>query len=91
MAFEFRITIPENSPEEAFVLQVAAAEHITPEQAGHRLFIEALKAHLTPNQTPAQKLLGAFSSDEDSEAIDRAIQVVRDRRPDHDAIRDLSF
>jgi hypothetical protein len=78
MAFDLHITVPENSPAAHVVQQIAAAEHISPEQAATRLLTEAAKLH--GKKTPAQELIGAFSSPEDRALMDDAMGFAKKMR-----------
>jgi len=90
MALELHITIQEDSARWRAVRQVAETEHISPEQAAERLLDEAVEAHLSGKKTPAQELIGAFSSPEDVAAIDAAMAAVREHRHDYDRVRDFA-
>jgi hypothetical protein len=89
MPFDIHISIPDKSHAVAVVQQLAAAEHITTEQAAAQLLIEGARHH--GKKTPAQKLIGSFSSDEDAAAIDEAMAVVHAHRADFDRVRDFGF
>jgi len=91
MAFDLHITVTENSLEAHVIQKVAEDSHISPEQAAQRLFEEAVRAHLEGEKTPAQNLIGAFSSEEGVAAIDEAMAVIHAQRPDYDRVRDLGF
>jgi|GEM_PF-1363859 len=56
MAFDLHITIPESSPAVEIVHQLAAAEHITPEEAAAHLLIEGAAYH--SKKTPADEPVG---------------------------------
>jgi hypothetical protein len=88
MAFDLHITISESSPAGQAVQRVANAEHITPEQAVTRILTEAAK--LQDQKTPAEMMLGAFSSDEDSAITDEAMKHVRAMRQTN-ALRDFGI
>ena len=80
MAFDLHLSIPENTPRWKAVQQVAAEQHITPEQAAERIFDEATRAKLLGKKTPAQEMLGAFSSPEDVALMDEVMEIVHARR-----------
>lgn len=88
MAFDLHITIPDNSPAAQVVQRVVASEHITPEQAVTRILTEA--ARQQGKKTPAEELIGAFSSPEDAAIIDAAMEHVRELRKT-DQLRDFGF
>jgi len=75
MAFILQITLPENSPAGQVVQQVAASEHLSPEQAVTRILTEV--ANQQGKKTPGQELLGAFSSVEDVALIDEVMEDAR--------------
>jgi len=89
MAFEIHISVPDQSQVVTVLRQLAAAEHITTEQAAARLLIEGARHH--GKKTPAQELIGAFSSEEDAAAIDEAMAVVHAHRANFDRVRDFGF
>jgi chromosomal replication initiation ATPase DnaA len=78
MAFDLHITIPDPSETLQVVQQLAAMEHITPDQAATQLLIEGAKRQ--SRKTPALEMLGAFSSDEDSAITDEAMEHVQAMR-----------
>jgi hypothetical protein len=57
---------------------LAEQHHITPEQAAERLLKEAARFHLEPS--PADQLIGAFSSPEDRQLIDEAMAFAQRNR-----------
>ncbi len=73
MAFDLHLSIPENTPRWKAVQQVAAEQHITPEQAAERIFDEATRAKLLGKKTPAQEMWGAFSGPEDVAMLDEIV------------------
>lgn len=75
MAFDLHLTIPENSPAGQVVQRLVLAEHVTPEQAVTRILTDAAKQH--GKKTPAQELIGAFSSPEDVTMIDEGMDMAR--------------
>jgi hypothetical protein len=89
MAFDIHLTIPEDSLAAQVVQRVVASEHITPEEAVTRILTEAAKLH--GKKTPAEELIGAFSSPEDREVFDRAMESAKAYRAQFDRLRDFGF
>lgn len=75
MSYELHISIPENSPVGQIVQRMISAEQMTPEQALTSILTEAVKQR--GKKTPAQELIGAFSSPEDVVMIDEGMEAVR--------------
>jgi hypothetical protein len=73
MAFDFHFTIQEDSPEGRVVAVVISRDRVTPEEAVRSV----LRGVAVGSTTPAEKMLGAFSSDEDSAILDEAMEHVR--------------
>lgn len=71
MAFEFHLSIPEESPRGQAILNLASDAHITPEQALDRI-IEAGIGKQTLNPILAGR--GLFSSPEDASALSAAVE-----------------
>ena len=57
---------------------MAATERITPEQAVTRILTDAAK--FQGKKTPAEEMLGAFSSPDDLALMDEVMEVVHARR-----------
>jgi len=74
-AFDLHITIPDNSPAGQAVQRIVSTEHLTPEQAVTRMLTEAARRH--GKKTPAEELIGAFSSLEDAAMIDDTMESAR--------------
>lgn len=89
MPIELRISIPEDSPAGHALKRMVATGCVTPEQAAERLIAEGAQLH--GDGTPAEKLIGAFASPEDRDAMDRAIASARAHRAQFDRVRDLGF
>lgn len=69
MGFEIKINISEESPEGRKIREVMKSENISPEEVVQR----SIRLYSMPSKTPAQELLGAFSSDEDAKVTDEAL------------------
>lgn len=89
MTFDLHITIQDNSPAAHAVQNVAASHHITPEEAAMRLLTEAARTY--GKKTPADELIGAFSSTEDSAIIDAAMASAKAHRAEFDRVREFGF
>jgi len=87
MAFDLHITIPDNSVEANVLEAMVNRDHVTPEEVVRR----ALRQMVVPELTPAQELIGAFSSPEDAAVLDQAMASVREHRADYDRVRDFGF
>lgn len=86
MHFDLHITIADDSPEAHVVEAIISRDHVSAEEAIRR----ALRQLGAEERTPAEKMLGAFSSDEDSAVMDEAMKHVRALR-ETDRLRDLGF
>lgn len=86
MPFDLHISLPDQNPAVHAVQLLATTEQITPEEAATRLIIAGAKLH--GKKTPAEEMLGAFSSDEDSAITDQAMKHVRAMRQS-DRLRDF--
>jgi len=78
--------IEDGSPEGRVIEAIVKRDHITPEEAirvGLRELADSVK-------TPAEQLWGAFSSPEDADILDRAMEFVQERRK-LDVPRDLGL
>jgi hypothetical protein len=75
MSFDLRISIPDDSPAGKVVQRMVSADHVTPEQAVTRILNDA--ATLQGAKTPAQELIGAFSSPEDVAMIDEGMETAK--------------
>ncbi|HWD38027.1 MAG TPA: hypothetical protein VG944_04210 [Fimbriimonas sp.] len=78
MSFELHLSIEEDSPEARTIQLVAKTEHISNEQAAGRLLAEAVKYR--SDKTPAEGMLGAFSSEEDVALMGEVMEIVHARR-----------
>ena len=87
MPFDFHLHVREDSRQAQVIKTIAEQQHITPQEAAQRIWEEAIQARTQP--TPAEELLGAFSSPEDREAVDAAMEFVRANRKNYDVIRDF--
>lgn len=88
MSFDLHLTLPDHSPAAQAIQRVSVMAHISPEQAAAQLLDEAAKRH--DEKTPAEELIGAFSSDEDSAVIDAAMKHVQELRQG-DRLRDFDL
>jgi hypothetical protein len=79
MAFDPQLSIPEQSRLDHVLRQIVATEQITPEEAATRLMTEGAKLH-DGKKTPAEEMLGAFSSPEDVALMDEVMEIVHARR-----------
>ena len=75
MAFDLHLSIPESSPMGQAVQRLVLIENVTPEQAVTQMLTEA--ARHRARLTPAEELIGAFSSPEDVILIDEAMDTAR--------------
>ena len=85
MAYNYHV--PKDSLQERYIERIVAEQHITPEEAISQALDEGLKWNLTGKKTPAEAMVGAFSSEEDSVVLDEAmnqLQIMRQR----DRLRD---
>jgi len=86
---ELHFSIPENSPEAILVHKVATEQRVSPHVAAQQLLTEAVRAHMESEKSPGERLMGAFSSDEDARIMDEAMEVVRVHRAEFDRVRDF--
>lgn len=87
MAFDLHI--PEESPRGMSIQMLVAEQHITPEQALERVIDAGLRATPKGKKTPAEELIGAFSSPEDRAILDEAMVSAKAIRAQFDQIRDF--
>ena len=86
MSFDIpNLHIPDNSPEAKVIEFIISRDTVTPEEA----IRTALRQSSLVAETPAQELLGAFSSPEDRACLDEAMSIVKAQRKDYDVIRKL--
>lgn len=78
MAFDFRIHIAENSQQAQVIQDLAAEQHITPEEAAQRVFNEGLNLHTKP--TPIQQTWGALSSPAEIAMLDDIVAEAYEQR-----------
>lgn len=88
MALNLHISVSDQSDLAQVVQRLAAAEHISTDEAATQLLTEAAKLHR--NRTPAEEMLGAFSSPEDLALMDEVMKVVHARR-EADLPKDFGF
>jgi len=84
MAFDLHIHIDSESLEANVVESIVRRDHVSPEEAVLRVLRE--KGALSP----AQEMIGAFSSPEDLAIMDEAMQHVRELRAS-DQLRDFGL
>ncbi|MBZ0213455.1 MAG: hypothetical protein K8H99_06630 [Nitrospirae bacterium] len=89
MPIELRISIQDDSPVGHAVKRMVATGGVTPEEAAERLMAEGAQLH--GEETPAERLIGAFASAEDGDAMDRAVASAKAHRAQFDRVRDLGF
>jgi len=78
MPFELHISIPEHGRAFQVVQQVAKAKKISAEQAATELLLEGADQHA--KNSPAHRMIGLFSSEEDSAILDEVMDLVDDGR-----------
>lgn len=71
MALEFHLQIQENSLQAKVLQSLAAERHISPEEVAQQLLEEAISART--QSTPAQQMVGAFSSVEESSMLEEIV------------------
>lgn len=73
MAFDLHLSISESSPEGQNLQAIILRDRVTPEEA---IRIVLRQPELV-SKTPASRMIGAFSSDEDTAITDEAMKYVR--------------
>lgn len=86
MALNVHLTLPEDSPAGRAVLHVVQTEHVTAEEAVTQILTEAASRQ---GKTPAEELIGALSSPEDREILERAMASARQHREEFDFLREF--
>ena len=86
MALNVHLTLPEDSPAARAILRIVDAEHVAPEEAATRILARAAERE---RLTPAEELIGALSSPEDSEILERAMASAKAHREKFDVVREL--
>jgi hypothetical protein len=69
-----KLQIDENTPEGRALKAIVRRDHVTPEEAVRK----ALRTLARP--TPAEEMIGAFSSPEDAALLDEAMEIARQAR-----------
>lgn len=70
--------VPSNIERE--IERVAEEEHITASEAIERLIRAGLRVRDAQAPSPAQRLIGLFSNEEDAQLVDQAVQIALDSR-----------
>jgi len=86
MTFDLHIHIDDRSPESYALESIIRRDRVSPEEAVRR----ALRHPALAKRTPADEMIGAFSSPEDAAIIDEAMQSVHELR-DTDRLRDFEL
>jgi len=81
-----QLHITDNSPEAQAIETIVNRDHVSPEEAVRR----ALRHPALAKPTPAEEMIGAFSSPEDMAIIDEAMQYVQELR-ESDRLRDFGI
>lgn len=77
MGFDIsNLHIDDNSPEGQNLRAIMSRDQVSPEEAIRR----ALRHPGVAKKTPAQELIGLFSSDEDAKLMDEVMELARARR-----------
>jgi hypothetical protein len=84
MTYDIRLHIDQNTPEGRVIEQVIQAQHLSPEEAVRNVLRQRA------NKTPAEAMLGAFSSQEDAALMDEVMELA-DARRRADQPRDFGF
>jgi hypothetical protein len=79
MALDLHIRIPENSARWRAVQQLAASEHITPEEAAERVFDDGVRAQLPEHRAGNIWGIGADDADVLDEIVASAMAERRNR------------
>jgi hypothetical protein len=74
VTYDICLHIDQNTPEGRVIEQVVQAQQVSPEEAVRNVLRQRAK------KTPAEAMLGAFSSPEDSALIDEVMELARERR-----------
>ncbi len=82
--YDIHLRIDQNTPEGRVIEQVVQSEHISPDEAVRNVLRQRA------GKTPAQAMLGAFSSAEDVKLIDEVMELARERAK-ADQPRDFGF
>jgi len=75
MPFDLHLTIPENSPEGQVVAAIVNRDHVSPEEAVRRIIRDA-----GDKRSPAQRMIGLFSRDEDAALLDEVMELTDESR-----------
>ena len=75
MSFDLHITIPESSPEGRVLAAMVSRDHVSPEDAVRKILREAID-----QRSPAQRMIGLFSNDEDADLIDSVMELSAESR-----------
>lgn len=73
-----QLEIPDNSPEARAIERVVLVHHLSPEDAIRQI----LRDHEVENN-PALRMIGLFSSDEDSALMDEVLELAAESRRTH--------
>ena len=82
--YDIHLRIDQNTPEGRVIEQAVQAQHVSPDEAVRNVLRQRAK------KTPAEEMLGAFSSPEDAALIDEVMELARERRK-ADIPRDFGF
>jgi hypothetical protein len=84
MSFDFQIHI--GPADQATIERIAEKDRVSTQEVAERIFREGLK--LVAELSPGEQMWGAFSSPQDVELTDRAVEQIRELRQ-ADRLRDL--
>jgi hypothetical protein len=82
--YDIHLQIDQDTPEGRVIDQVVQTQNVSPDEAVRSVLRQRA------GKTPAEAMLGAFSSDEDVALIDEVMALARDRRK-NDGPRDFGL